>query len=207
MISRAGLLMQLFWSFVRVAPTAFGGGYAMLPVIEREAVNRRGWTDKETLNDLLSLAAAAPGGVGINAAAAIGFRVAGSLGSVSAVLGMTLPTFGLVLVLGLGFSLVAEQAKAIAALQGIQGGIVGLIAMAAWRMGKAAVFDTSTLIILAGTLASLILTSLHPGWLIAGGLCIGSVVIAGKGWLGMAWRLERPQRKVTEEQVYPEYYI
>ena len=207
MIAKAGLLWQLFWSFVRVAPTAFGGGYAMLPVIEKEAVHRRKWTDRETLNDLLSLAAAAPGGVGVNAAAAIGYRVAGSPGSVAAVLGMTLPTFTLVLILGFGFTLVAVQAKAVAALQGIQGGIIGLIAMAAWRMGKAAVFDASTLVILAGTLTSLILTPIHPGWLIAGGLLVGSAVIAGKGWLGMAWRLERPKLEKREEHVYPEYYI
>ncbi|MFS0723358.1 chromate transporter [Paenibacillus sp. 1P07SE] len=200
-------LLQLFWSFLRMSPTAFGGGYAMLPIIEREIVERRQWMDKETLGDLLSLAAAAPGGVGINAAAAVGFRVAGGLGAIAAVLGMTMPAFALVLGLGFGYEAISAQAKAIAALQGIKGGVVALIAFAAWRMAKAAIFDTATLTILAATLACLILTPLHPGWLIGGGLCIGSIIIAGKGWLGIERRLEKPRKPQEPDELYPEYYI
>ncbi|GBF74058.1 hypothetical protein PA598K_02388 [Paenibacillus sp. 598K] len=205
---KLAMSLHLFWSFLKVAPTAFGGGYAMMPAIERECVERRQWMERESLEDLLSIAAAAPGGVGINAAAAVGYRMAGSVGALAAVIGMTVPTFTLILLLAFAYRLIADLPKTVAALQGLKGGIVGLIGLAAWRMGRAAVFDVSTMIILGGTLASLLLTEIHPGWLIASGLCVGSIVIAAKDRLGMRRRLERPRvERQREEELCPEYFI
>lgn len=172
---KASLLWNLFLSFSKISPVTFGGGYAMIPVIEKEIVDTREWMDSEEMNDVLSIASSAPGGIGINAATLIGYRLAGLQGAIAAVLGISLPTFVIMLLLTIGYSFVHEMKKVTAAFEGIHAAVVAFIAVAGWRMLKSAVYDTMTTLIVVGALAALLFSGLHPAVLLLLGTAAGFV--------------------------------
>lgn len=170
---KAGKLVDIFWSFCKIGPITFGGGYAMIPAIEREVVQRRGWIAKEEMEEALSIAGSAPGGIGVNAAAFIGFKLAGVRGAVAGVCGIALPTFLIMftLVMTLGHAIRNQWVEA--ALEGVHGAILGLIAVAAYRMGTSAVSDKTTFFTMLFTVLILFDFHLHPAILIAGGIATG----------------------------------
>jgi len=193
---RISLLFQLFWVFVRIGPVTFGGGYAMIPMIEREISAKRKWLGEEEMDEILSLAGAAPGGVGVNAAAFIGYRLAGVKGAIAAIAGIMIPTFIIVCLLSAVYSQLADQPKVIAAMKGINGAVIALILVAAYRMAKNAIIDKTTAV------TALVIP------VIAIGLCIGFVYLQIKQLLGLQVRTEKESLKASDEESnYPEYYI
>ncbi|WP_159886271.1 chromate transporter [Paenibacillus puerhi] len=179
------LLGELFVTFLKVGPVTFGGGYAMIPAIEREVVDKRAWIPEHEMSDVLSVAGSAPGGIGVNAAAFVGYRMAGLAGAAAAVLGITLPTFLLALALSLIYANVGHYPKIEAALQGIHAAIFGLIIVAAYRMGRQAVYDKTTFASAVCTLVLLLSAPVHPLFVIAAGLWLGIVVVMIKQKLGI----------------------
>jgi chromate transporter len=170
--NKASILWQIFWTFCKISPVTFGGGYAMIPAIEKEVVETRQWMNEDEISGALSIAGSAPGGIGVNAATLIGYRVAGLRGAAAAVIGMGLPNFIIMLALAVCYSAVQESAKVSAAFEGIQSAVVAFIAVAGIRMVKSAVHDKSTLLLVAGGLAALLFTSIHPAFLLLiGTLC------------------------------------
>src|SRR5690554_4538834 len=105
------VLWQLFWSFFKISPVSFGGGCAMLPMIEREIMTRRRWVNAEEMADAISISGSIPGGIGANAAAYIGYKVMGWRGLVAAVMGIMIPTFVIVLGLGILYNTMRENSK------------------------------------------------------------------------------------------------
>lgn len=205
---KTALLLQLFWTFCRIGPSAFGGGYAMIPIIEREAVMKRGWIPESELGDLFTIAGSAPGGVGVNAAAFIGYRTAGVLGAIAAVAGITLPTFAIVFLLGIGYSTFEHNAKVAAALQGIHGAVIALIAAAAYKMAKTSLFDKATVGVAAIALLLLLWMRLHPAILMLMGIAAGVVIVRMKERMGMRAATEKTTPSgMSGEPIYPEYYI
>lgn len=200
--------VQLFWVFVRIGPSTFGGGYAMMPVIEREVVEKRKWIAERELADVVSLAGSAPGGVGINAAAFIGYRRAGIPGAAMAVIGVTLPTFIIVILLSLFYLKFQDNPKVEAALKGVHGAVVALIVMAAYRMAKAAIFDKTTVAMAALALITLLLLPVTPLLVVAVGIAAGICLVLVKEKAGMKAETEKPSsRHTSQELMYPEYYI
>ncbi|TCM86201.1 chromate transporter [Paenibacillus sp. BK033] len=203
---RLYFLAQLFWVFVRIGPSTFGGGYAMMPVIEREVVNKRQWIAEKELADVVSLAGSAPGGVGVNAAAFIGYRKAGVPGAAMAVIGVTLPTFIIIIALSLFYLKFQDNPKVVAALKGIHGAVVALIVMSAYRMAKAAIFDKTTLIMLVFALLILLALPLTPLYIVAAGILAGIGMVRVKEKTGQQAHTEKPSSS-SQELMYPEYYI
>lgn len=205
---KAGLLLQLFWVFVRIGPVTFGGGYAMIPMIEREISIKRKWLDEEQMDEILSLAGAAPGGVGVNAAAFIGYRLAGISGAIAAIAGITIPTFIIVCFLSAVYSQWADQPKVISALKGIHGAVIALILVAAYRMARNAIFDKTTAAIAMGIMVVLLVSGINPIYMIVIGLFIGFILIKTKQLLGIEIRTEKERLDYSDEDSnYPEYYI
>ncbi|MDQ8736478.1 chromate transporter [Paenibacillus sp. LHD-38] len=201
-------LLELFWAFFCIGPSTLGGGYAMIPIIEREIVGKRGWLDSSEMNDILSLAGSAPGGVGVNAAAFIGYRIGGVLGAIAAVTGITLPTFGIVFMLSFVYGWLDEYPKVIAALKGIHAAVIGLILVAAYRLARTSLIDKTTAGVAVITLAVLLFANINPTLVIIAGLFIGIILVKAKEWLGVKVNTEKPLAYVRKtELVYPEYYI
>jgi len=203
------MLLQLFWVFLRIGPATFGGGYAMIPLIEREVMTRRQWVKEEDMSDLLAVAGSAPGGVGVNAAALIGYRKAGIGGAVAAIAGMTMPAFMLVLLVSLLYTQYAEYQKVAAAMQGVKGAVIALIGIAAYRMVKSSVFDMATIAISVVALVVLLITNIHPLFAIVAGLASGLILVKVKLLLGWKVQTEKALKvqQVASENIYPEYYI
>src|SRR4051812_20212818 len=95
------MLFQLFWTFFKIAPVTFGGGFAMIPLIEKEVVEKRKWLKSEDVTDVFALSQSVPGAVAINSATFIGQRIGGIKGAIAAMIGVSLPTFLIVLTLGI----------------------------------------------------------------------------------------------------------
>src|SRR3954454_9796164 len=105
------ILFQLFWTFFKIAPSTFGGGFAMIPLIEKEVVEKRKWLKSEEVADVFALSQSVPGAVAINSATFIGQRIGGVKGAIAAMIGVSLPTFFIVLILGVLYFFIQDHPK------------------------------------------------------------------------------------------------
>ncbi|CAM4460997.1 MAG: chromate transporter [Paenibacillus macerans] len=204
---RMNILWQIFCVFFKIGPSTFGGGYAMIATIEEEIVHRKGWMNQEEMGDMVSISGSAPGGVAVNSAAFIGYRLGGIPGAVTAVAAITLPTFIIVFLLSLLSYIFKDNAKVAAALKGIHAAVVSLIILAAFKMWKSSVLDAATLVIAGIAVALLLFTGIHSFYLILGGPIAGTIVVLIKRKCGMTVRTEKARTEEKQELHFPEYYI
>ncbi|MFD0695802.1 chromate transporter [Paenibacillus sp. GCM10027628] len=202
-------LLDIFWTFLRISPVTFGGGYAMIPAIQREVVEQKHWMNDEEMSELLSIAGAAPGGIGVNTSALIGYHLAGITGAVAAVIGITIPTFLIVLMLSVLYSFVEHYPKTQAILEGIHAAIVGLIIVAGYKMAKACIVDKITLLAAVSTVAILLYVPIHPILVIVMGLFLGIIIVILKERWGMASPLEKEAATpvAANSYKYADYFI
>jgi chromate transporter len=187
-MNRLSQLIRIFWTFLRISPLTFGGGYAMLPAIHREVVTTKQWMTESEMAELLAISGAAPGGVGVNVSALVGYRLAGIAGAVAAVIGITLPTFVIVLLLSMLYAWLEHYPKMQAIMEGIHAAIIGLIAAAAYKMAKASILDCLTFLTAVGTVIVMIFVSVSPLVLIALGLVVGVIAT----YLKRKWGMKNP---------------
>jgi chromate transporter len=204
-------LGELFWSFLKISPVTFGGGYAMLPAIEHVAVTNRGWVSEQEMAEAISISGAAPGGIGVNAAAYIGYKVMGWRGLIAAVFGMMLPTFLIILALGIFFASMRYNPKVVAALQGIQIAVLALIVYAGVKMAKTAILDKTTCTVFIIGLAGLLTLGFHPILLIPLGIIAGIFLVKLKKSLGLTVAFERKQHVPSQPKPkypkFPDYFF
>ena len=147
------VLLELFLSFAKVGAFTFGGGYAMLPVIQKETVERRGWLRNEEVADYFAMAQCLPGIIGINTSVFVGHKVKGKAGGVAACLGLALPSFVFITLVAAALQNFLEYPVVQRALFGVQVVVCALIAQAVITLWKAAVKDILGLAIYIVTLA------------------------------------------------------
>ena len=121
------MLLTLFASFLKIGAFTFGGGYAMIPLIEREVIDRRSWIARREFLDLLTLAQSVPGPISLNTAVFVGYRLRGVRGAVAALAGTILPSFGIILLIALFFTDVRQNPVVDAAFKGMRPAVVALI--------------------------------------------------------------------------------
>ena len=144
-------LWKVFATFFKIGAFTFGGGYAMIPLIQKEAAEKHGWVTEEDILDIIAIAESTPGPIAINSATFVGYRACGVLGSVAATLGVVLPSF--VLIFAISFVLRQFQAlKAVQyAFQGIRAGVLALLCKALWGMYKKNKKNWASYIVMAGS--------------------------------------------------------
>ncbi len=169
---------QLFISFLKIGPTTFGGGYAILPVIDKEVTEYRKWLTPKEMSEITALSGAAPGGIGVNVAALAGYRIAGIPGLLSAVAGISLPTILIMLILCAAASGFSDNRYVQAALHGIKPTVVALIVYAAVRMRKQALHNAITWGVAITCLLLLLFFPVQPLFVLAIGIVIGLVAKA-----------------------------
>ena len=130
------LLWELFLSFFKIGTFTFGSGYAMIPMIEKEVVDRKKWMDRDDFYDRFTLAQSAPGPFSLNTAVYVGYKVRGLWGAFSAVLGAVLPSFIIILLIAVYLSGFRDNPTVEAAFKGIRPAVVALIAVPFFRMLK-----------------------------------------------------------------------
>jgi chromate transporter len=154
--------LQLFWSFLKIGFFSFGGGYAMLPLIQQEIITGRGWLTSDVFLDIIAVSEITPGPVAINSATFVGYKVAGVMGSALATLGVVLPSFLIVTLL----AFLMKKFGQITGVQRVIGGlrpiIVALIASATLSLGRSALVDFRSWLIAISTFLTIRFTKLHP---------------------------------------------
>ena len=145
-------LAALFWSFFKIGAFTFGGGYAMIPLIEREVIDNRRWVKREEFLDLLTLAQSAPGPIALNTAVFVGYQLRGLWGAVSAILGIVIPSFVVILLVAILFSDIRDNAWVEAAFKGMRPAVVALIVAPVLKLAKG-LHWSMYLIIIASALA------------------------------------------------------
>lgn len=129
---------ELFYSFFKIGAFTIGGGYAMLPLIEKEVVDKKKWIDREEYIDMIALAQSAPGPIAVNTSVFVGYRVAGLPGAIVTTLGSVLPSFLIIVFVALFFIGVKENAIVERVFKGIRPAVVALIAAPVISLSKSA---------------------------------------------------------------------
>ncbi|MGI6172414.1 MAG: chromate transporter [Christensenellales bacterium] len=163
---------DLFRTFFRIGLFTFGGGYAMLPLIQTEAVEEKHWVTADEVLDIVAIAESTPGPLAINSATFIGYRVAGIMGSAAATFGVVLPSYIVICTVSLCYHAFMQNKWVACAFRGIHAGVVMLIVNAVLKLGKGCprtVF--SLLLFLAGFILTAFLSVDSKLILIGAALC------------------------------------
>ena len=131
--------LELVWSFFKVGILTFGGGYAMLPMLQREIVERRGWATEEELLDYYAIGQCTPGVIAVNTATFIGTRRKGIPGGFLATLGVILPSLLIITAIAALLTNFAEIPAVQHALAGIRVAVVVLVGFSVWKLVKSGV--------------------------------------------------------------------
>ena len=140
-------LFELFLAFARVGVMTFGGGYAMIPILEREIVDRHGWASEEELMDYYAVGQCTPGVIAVNTATFIGYKVAGTIGGIVATLGVVFPSVVIITVIAGILTNFADVPAVKSAFAGIRVCVCVLIFNAVLKLWKKAVVDKVTLVL------------------------------------------------------------
>lgn len=137
------LYLQLFYTFFKIGLFGFGGGYAMLSMIQGEVVTRYGWLTSQEFTDIVAISQMTPGPIGINSATYVGFTATGSVwGSIIATLAVVLPSFILMLAISKFFLKYQKHPVVEAVFSGLRPAVVGLLASAALVLMNAENFSS-----------------------------------------------------------------
>ena len=174
-------LWEVFFTFFKIGAFTFGGGYAMIPLIQRETVEKHGWVTDEDVLEIIAIAESTPGPIAINAATFVGYRSAGFWGSFCATLGVVLPSFIIITAISYILQEFQDFKPVQYAFYGIRAGVLALIIKALWNMYKkcpkspvsyfvmalafvlAAVLDVSMIVVILCCAAVGLITSLLAG--------------------------------------------
>jgi len=162
------MMWELFLTFTKIGFISFGGGYAMIPIIEYEVLNH-GWLDAQQFTDVISIAGMSPGPIATNSAVFVGYKIAGIPGAIVATFAISLPSLILILLVALFFYKIQKHKLVQSIFYGLRPVIVGLICYAAVRfsiyngiIGGDYLFNGVSIMILLFSLSILLFTRIHP---------------------------------------------
>lgn len=157
-----GKLWELFWTFARVGAMTFGGGYAMLPILQREVVEKKQWATEEEMADYYAIGQCTPGIIAVNVATFIGRKEMGVPGAIAATLGQVFPCLVIISVIAGVLTNFADLKIVQDAFGGIRACVCVLILNAVIKLFKTDVVDAATFLIFLAVLAVSAFTSLSP---------------------------------------------
>ena len=155
-------LVELFLAFARIGGLTFGGGYAMLPMLQREAVEKQCWVTEEELMDYYAVGQCIPGVIAVNTATFIGNKVKGVIGAIAASLGVISPSLVIIIAIAAFIQSFSELPIVQNAFAGIRVGVCVLILSAVLKLFKKAIIDTFTFGLFAVVFALSIFTDISP---------------------------------------------
>lgn len=176
------MLLKLFTTFFKIGLFSFGGGFAMIPLIQREVIEKSRWIDEKDFLDMLVLAQSTPGPIAVNTAVFVGYKTAGVAGAIMATLGTILPSFIIILLLALFFAEVRENRYVDAAFRAMRPAVVALIVAPLMGLVKGMKWY------LAGLSAAVAVAvwyfGVSPIYFIAAGIVVGVVLAVVNGRKG-----------------------
>ncbi len=169
-------LFDLFWSFLKIGLFTFGGGYAMIPLIQAEVVEKKRWIAKQDFLDLLTLAQSAPGPISLNTSVFVGYKMRGYAGAVMSILGVVVPSFAIILAVAMLFADVRYNPVVDAAFKGMRPAVVALIIVPVISLARG--MHWAMLAVVAATALAI----WHLGW-------SPIYILAAAAATGVAWAL------------------
>ena len=163
---------ETFKTFFKIGIFTLGGGYAMIPLIEEEVVNRHKWVSKDEMLDLIAIAQSCPGVFAINISIFIGYKLRKTKGAIATALGTALPSFLIILAIAIFFHQFEDNRVIAAMFKGIRPAVVALIAVPTFNLARRAQLNRYTLWIPIVSALAIWLLGVSPIWII---LIAGSV--------------------------------
>ena len=168
-------LIDLFLTFARIGGLTFGGGYAMLPIIQKEVVEKRKWATEEEVMDYYAIGQCTPGVIAVNTATFIGYKNNGFIGAIVATLGVVFPSLVIITIISMFISNFADLEIVKHAFAGIRVCVCVLIINAVIKLGKSSIVDTAALLIFLCVFLASVFFNVSP---------IIAVIVSGfAGWL------------------------
>lgn len=174
--SRWKLLIEIYIAFMTLGLVGFGGGFSMIPLIERKVVEEKKWVEKEKIVDIFAVANSLPGAAALNSSAFVGYSVAGIPGAITALIGNMTPSVIIVLILSILFGKFSTYPAVKAAFHGIYPVIVALISYASYIVGKTAIKDITGIILAVLAFTGSLFLNIQPIPLIIGGAAAGIAI-------------------------------
>ena len=172
---RSNLYLKLFISFFKIGAFTFGGGWAMIPLIEREVVDKQNWIKREDFVDALAIAQSLPGVLAVNISILIGNKLRGLKGCLMATLGTILPSFLIILAIAIWFVQTYDNPVVERIFKGIRPAVVALIVSPVFSTAKTARINIKTVIIPIIVALSIWLGGVSPIWFVLLG-AIGGIL-------------------------------
>ncbi|MCD8357327.1 MAG: chromate transporter [Clostridia bacterium] len=155
-------LISMFLTFARIGAFTFGGGYAMLPILQREVVEKNGWCTEDELTDMYAIGQCTPGVIAVNVATYIGNRKRGPIGAIFTTLGIVFPSLVIIVIIASFLTHFAEYDIVQHAFAGIRIAVCALVTKTIYTMVKKNVKDAATALILILTFISVALLNISP---------------------------------------------
>lgn len=168
-------LFNLFCTFFKIGAFTFGGGYAMIPIIQKEAVEKHNWVTDDDVLDIIAIAESTPGPISVNSATFIGYRVAGVLGAACATFGLILPPFVIISLISLVLEAFRTNRVVSYAFFGIRAGVLALVLKAWFTMYKKAPKDAVSYVIAGLAFVAVALFDISVIYVVIGCAIIGLV--------------------------------
>ena len=173
------LLVEIFWTFLKIGAFTFGGGYAMIPLIQHEVINHRRWLREGEFVELLTIAQTAPGPIALNTAVFVGYKLRGYRGALMAVLGVVVPSFMIILGVAMFFADIRDNVWVDAAFKGMRPAVVALIV--APIVGLTRGMNMWLMAVAAATALVVWYYGLSPVWFLMAGALGGVLWVAKRG--------------------------
>ena len=167
------IYLEIFTTFSKIGAFTIGGGYAMIPVIQKEIVDKRGWVNNEEFMDMLAISQSAPGILAINISIFIGQRLRGIKGSIIAAIGTALPSFVMILLIAMFFNNFRDNEIVNRVFMGIRPVVVALIAVPLISLSRSTKLNRYTSFIPLISVLLIVMLGISPVYLIIAGAVLG----------------------------------
>ena len=169
-------LIDLFFTFCRIGGLTFGGGYAMLPMIQKEIVEEKKWATEEEVLDYYAVGQCTPGIIAVNTATFIGYKVHGIIGAIVATLGVVFPSLIIITIIAALLKNFANYSIVQHAFSGIRVVVIALIVSAILKLDKTSIKNSTTLIIAIIAFILVAFVNLSPIYIVIAAACIGLIL-------------------------------
>lgn len=166
-------LLHMFITFFKIGAFTFGGGYAMIPLIEREVVDKNNWISKEEFIDIIAISQSFPGALAINSCTFIGYKIGGTLGAILGLLGVALPSFFIILIVAAVFNSFRNLKIVNLIFRGINAAVPVLILVGVNSLARVLDKTTTNIIIIIITIILTVFFNMSPVYIVIGAALYG----------------------------------
>lgn len=167
------IIIEIFYVFLKIGAFSFGGGYVMIPLIQREVVEMRHWISNDFFINIIAISQSTPGPIAVNTATFAGYKVSGFYGAIAGTIGVTLVSFCLVVILSKSVDKMKNNKSLNRFFYGLRPAVVAMIIGVAIKLSKTAIIDVYSILILIGVIIGIQKFRVHPL------ICIGLSGIIG----------------------------